>query len=140
MHRLLAALLFVPVLALAQAPAAVPASDARAVRTVIEQQLDAFRKDDAERAFALATPGIRDTFGNASNFLDMVRGSYAVVYRPRSVQFDAPVMIDSVLVQPVRLTDAEGHPWLALYPMQKQPDGSWRTNGCQLARLPGAAT
>jgi len=37
----------------------------------------------------------------------------------------------------VRLTDAQGRAWIALYPMQRQPDGSWRTNGCQLARMPG---
>jgi hypothetical protein len=25
---------------------------------------------------------------------------------------------------------------MAIYPMAKQPDGSWRINGCHLARLP----
>ena len=30
--------------------------------------------------------------------------------------------------------------WLALYPMQRQPDGSWRTNGCQLVRRAGTET
>jgi len=30
--------------------------------------------------------------------------------------------------------------WLALYPMEKQSDGSWRINGCQLARLPARET
>jgi len=40
----------------------------------------------------------------------------------------------------VRLTDADGRAWIALYPMQRQPDGSWRTNGCQLARLAGTRT
>ncbi len=111
--------------------------DARAVRAVIEAQLDAFRKDDAAGAFSLATPGIRETFGSPENFMNMVRSSYAVVYRPTSVAFEAPVVIDGQIVQPVRMTDAEGRAWLAVYPMQRQPDGSWRTNGCQLGRLSG---
>ena len=119
------------------AQAAVSPSDTRAVREVIEAQLDAFRKDDAARAFSLATPGIRERFGSAGDFLDMVRNSYAVVYRPKSVLFEAPVLIDGEVVQPVRMTDAEGRGWIALYPMQRQPDGSWRTNGCQLGRLAG---
>jgi len=34
-------------------------------------------------------------------------------------------------------TDAEGNAWIALYPMQRQADGVWRINGCQLARLQG---
>ena len=117
-----------------------PPADARAVRAVIEAQLDAFRHDDAARAFALATPGVRETFRSAENFLAMVRASYAVVYRPKSVLFETPQFIGDQLIQPVRLTDAEGHGWIALYPMQLQPDGNWRTNGCQLARLAGTET
>ncbi len=52
---------------------AVPPEEARAVRAVIEAQLDAFRRDDAARAFSLATPGIRATFGDAETFMNMVR-------------------------------------------------------------------
>jgi len=65
-------------IALALSPLAAPAqeavspADAQAVRAVIEAQLDAFRRDDAARAFSLATPGIRGTFGTAENFLAMV--------------------------------------------------------------------
>ena len=70
----------------------------------------------------------------------MVRASYAVVYRPRSVIFEAPLVVDGELVQPVRLTDADGHGWLAVYPMEHEPDGSWRTNGCRLGRLEGQET
>ncbi|OAI53804.1 hypothetical protein AYO46_00165 [Betaproteobacteria bacterium SCGC AG-212-J23] len=116
--------------------AQVPAADAAAVRQVIEAQIDAFRKDDAARAFSYATAGIRTTFGTAENFMEMVRTQYAAVYRPRSVAFDAPIPLDDdALVQPVRLTDADGRAWIALYPMQRGADGVWRTNGCQLRRL-----
>ncbi|MBI1942478.1 MAG: DUF4864 domain-containing protein [Betaproteobacteria bacterium] len=137
MTRFLSALLLALTPLTAPAQDAVPPEDARAVREVIEAQLDAFRRDDAARAFSLATPGIRATFGDAETFMEMVRRSYAVVYRPKSVTFEPPVAIDGELIQPVRLTDADGRAWLALYPMQRQPDGSWRTNGCQLARLAG---
>jgi len=125
---------------LASAQAGVPPADAKAVRAVIEAQLDAFRHDDAARAFSLAAPGIRQTFRSPENFLAMVRHSYAVVYRPRSVLFEPPQLIDDQVIQPVRLTDADGRGWIAVYPMQRQPDGSWRTNGCQLSRLGGTET
>jgi len=131
-------LALVPLFASAQGT--VSPADAKAVRAVIEAQIDAFRRDDAARAFSLATPGIRETFGSAENFLAMVRASYGVVYRPKSVLFETPQLIDGELLQPVRLTDAEGRGWIAIYPMQRQPDGSWRTNGCQLARLAGTET
>lgn len=141
MRRALCTLLFmlVPLAALAQATA-VPPADARAMREVIEAQLDAFRQDDAARAFALATPSIRETFGSPENFLEMVRRSYAVVYRPKAVVFETPLVVDEQVLQPVLLTDQDGQEWIAVYPMQRQPDGSWRTNGCQLGRLSGLKT
>ena len=118
----------------------VSAADARAVRTVIEAQLEAFRCDDAPRAFSYAAPGIRDSFGTPEKFMAMVREQYAVVYRPRSVSFEEPLLVGDDLVQPVRMTDGYGHAWMAIYPMAKQPDGSWRINGCHLARLPARET
>ena len=114
----------------------VSATDARAVRAVIQAQLDAFQRDDAPRAFSYAAPGIREAFGTPEKFMAMVREQYAVVYRPRSVSFEEPLMAGEELVQPVRITDGDGHAWIAIYPMAKQPDGSWRINGCHLARLP----
>src|SRR5712691_7082372 len=105
MTRFLGALLLAFAPHLAPAQDAVAPEDARAVRAVIEAQLDAFRRDDAARAFSLATPGIRATFGDAETFMDMVRRSYAAVYRPSSVAFEAPLVIHGELVQPVRLTE-----------------------------------
>lgn len=123
-------------LPLAAAAQDVSRKDALAVRKVIEAQLDAFRKDDAARAFSYATDGIRLTFVTAENFMAMVRSQYAVVYRPRSVAFDPPELAGpDDIVQPVRMTDADGRGWLAIYPMQRGSDGVWRTNGCQLRRL-----
>jgi len=66
----------------------------------------------------------------------MVRTSYPVVYRPSSVRFETFQVIDDQVIQPVRLADAGGTVWIAFYAMQRQPDASWRINGCQLARLP----
>jgi len=145
MRRGLIATALVLALVLALAPALAGAqaasdADARAVRAVIEAQLAAFRRDDAARAFSYATPGIRDSFGTPEKFMAMVREQYAVVYRPRSVSFEEPVIVGEDLVQPVRMTDGYGHAWMAIYPMAKQPDGTWRINGCHLARLPARET
>ena len=139
-RSLLRALLlsFAPLLAWAQPP--LTAADARAVREVIEAQLDAFQNDDAPRAFSYATANIRESFGTPENFMLMVRTSYPVVYRPKAVKFEPPQVIDDEVVQPVRLTDADGRTWIAIYPMQREPDGKWRINGCQLARLAGQET
>ncbi|HEX5477847.1 MAG TPA: DUF4864 domain-containing protein, partial [Burkholderiales bacterium] len=102
-----------PLLAWAQPP--LSAADARAVRQVIEAQLDAFRHDDAPRAFSYAAEGIRRTFGTPESFMEMVRSGYAAVYRPRSVAFDVPVVENGEVFELVRLTDVDGRAWFALY-------------------------
>ena len=112
-------------------------ADAKAVRAVITEQLEAFARDDAARAFSLATSAIRERFGSPERFVDMVRTGYPVVYRPQSVQFEKPALIDGEVIQPVRMTDADGEAWVAFYPMQRQPDGRWRINGCQLEKARG---
>ena len=124
-------------LAVVSPAAELPAADASAIRAVISEQLEAFAQDDGARAFALATSGIRERFRTAEAFMEMVRTGYPVVYRPKSVHFEPPAVIDGEVIQPVRMTDADGQAWVAFYPMQRQPDGRWRINGCQLERLRG---
>ena len=133
---------FLLALLLVGASTALPAAevareDALAIRAVITEQLDAFTRDDAPRAFSLATTGIRAQFGTPDAFMNMVRSAYPVVYRRKTVQFEQPVVVEGEIIQPVRMTDAEGRAWIALYPMQREAAGGWRINGCQLARLPG---
>jgi hypothetical protein len=126
--------------AAAASPAAgISKEDASAIRAVISEQLDAFAREDAPRAFSLATAGIRAQFGTPEVFMEMVRNEYPVVYRPKSVQFEPPEFVEGQVVQTVRMTDAAGRQWLAIYPMLRE-DGRWRTNGCMLQRLQGVQT
>ena len=110
--------------------------DARKVRSIIQAQLSAFAADDAARAFSYAAPAIREMFGTPERFIEMVRKGYPVVYRPASVSFLEPEGLDGTVIQAVEMTDASGAAWVALYRLQRQRDGSWRINGCELA--PGA--
>lgn len=114
--------------------------DARAIERVIRAQLDAFARDDAAKAFAYAAPGIRQMFRTPENFLTMVRLGYPVVYRHSTVAFLKPAGDGTDVVQPVRMADADGISWIAVYLMQRQEDGTWLTNGCRLARSEGQLT
>lgn len=107
-------------------------SDFLAIRSVIERQLEAFQKDDAQSAFAFASPGIQKQFGTPENFIQMVRKHYPAVYRPRSVFFENITIIQSNITQPVLLLSPHGVPLRALYLMEKQSDDTWRINGCFL--------
>ena len=93
---------------------AVPVPSAKAVQLIVRAQLDAFANDDAKRAFSYAALTIQQMFGNPDNFLDMVRTTYPVVYRPKSVTFLTPKPQGKEIVQPVHMTDDQGASWLAV--------------------------
>jgi hypothetical protein len=112
-------------------------SDRDAIRAVIQRQLQAFQKDDAEEAFAYASPEIRAKFGTAKNFFQAVKTSYAAVYRPRSVMFEKLVTVEGIPTQEVVLLDPNGDLVKALYLMEKQADGTWKISGCYIVPMPG---
>ena len=118
----------------AAAESRVTGSDLIEIRTVIHRQIEAFRRDDARGAFALASPGVQQAFGSPQAFLEVVRMAYRAVYRPGKVAFLDPMILSGDVVQQVQITDRAGGVWLAYYSMQRQADGSWRTNGCHLVQ------
>lgn len=113
--------------------------DRTAIRTVIERQLDAFRRGDGGEAYSYASSGIRTMFGNPDNFMAMVRQGYPQVYRPRDVSFQDLVTEEGRLTQRVLLVGPDGVPSIARYFMQRQPDGSWLIDGCVIEQAPELA-
>ena len=137
----LRALLGALLLSLAAAAPAQPlgGDDVGEMRRVIDAQLEAFSRDDEEGAFSLASPGIRERFGDAATFVRMVREQYAVVYRPESRTFLRPVVEDGTVIFPVQMSDRAGRVWVALYTMQRV-GREWKVSGCQLVPGAGVAT
>lgn len=123
-----------------QASGEVAPADARAVRAVIEAQLKAFAKDDAQAAFSHAAPGIRAQFASAEHFVAMVRGAYPMVYRNSSVAFLKPRRVDAELVQAVQIDDTHGGQWVATYVLQRQADRRWRIAACQVEQRSSLST
>ncbi|HSV44920.1 MAG TPA: DUF4864 domain-containing protein [Ramlibacter sp.] len=105
-------------------------ADATKVRDVIVAQLAALAEDDADGAFATATPAVREAIGSSGRFLAMVRGAYPMVYRAASVSFLKPEAEDDNVMQLVQIVDTQSKSWLALFTLERQPDSSWRISGC----------
>ncbi|NDG42708.1 MAG: DUF4864 domain-containing protein [Betaproteobacteria bacterium] len=111
-------------------------SDARAVRQVVEAQLKAFAADDAAQAFSYASASIQAQFGDADNFMAMVRSGYPMVVRPSSVSFFQPqieVGTPATVTQRVQLRDREGRLWMVTYRLERQTSAGWRISGCVAA-------
>lgn len=129
----LAALALACWLGLAGAASSLPESEWQAIQRVIAAQRAAILAGDAERAFAYATPGIRQQFGDAATFLAMVDGAYGPLESARYVEFLEGAVIEGIVVQPLRLIDADNTVRVALYTMEKQPGGEWRIASCRIA-------
>lgn len=111
----------------------VSAGDRRAVRAVVEAQLKALAADDSAQAFAYASPAIQKQFRDAATFMTMVRSAYPMVIRPAATSFFVPEAGEGVILQRTQFRDRDGKLWRALYELQRQPDKSWRINGCMVA-------
>jgi hypothetical protein len=104
-----------------------------AIRKVISDQLAALRAGDADTAFGYASPGIRAQFGDAANFIAMVREAYSALIEARYTEFLEGAVIDGVIVQPLRLIAPDNSVQVALYTVERQPGRGWRITGCQIA-------
>lgn len=113
------------------------ADELNAIQNVIDEQMAAFKADDAEKAFSFASPGIRDRFQTADRFLNMVKTEYPSVYRPQSISFEAVEVFHGSPVQVVTLLGPEGQWMTAYYQMEQQADNTWRVAGCFLMPVEG---
>jgi len=127
-------IVFLFCLSLFAAPAWAAETAPPEARALIERQLDAFAHDDAEGAYALAAPGIKALFTDSETFMAMVRQGYAPVYRHRSVEFGAFAEDGDKIEQSLTIVDEDNSVWAAIYYLARQPDGTWRTNGCLLIK------
>ncbi len=114
--------------------AAVPAEPLDTVQSIIESQIAAFLDDDAATAYAFASPAIREKFATEDAFFDMVRKSYAPVYRAGNFAFGRSKIVGDMVVQEVLISGPDGKDWTALYQLLRQPDGSYRINGVHIVR------
>jgi Domain of unknown function (DUF4864) len=108
-------------------------------RAIIERQFNAFALDDAEAAYALADPTIKDMFGDAGHFMTMVREHYAPVYRHRSVEFGAFAESGDEASLQATLVDGDNVVWTAFYSLRQEANGEWLISGCVLVKAEGSA-
>lgn len=129
---------FGAVLPAASRAAEVSGPDQETIRSIIADQIEAFRRDDGAAAYGHASPTIRSLFPTVDQFMGMVRNGYLPVYRPKSVTFGAIADSPAGPLQKVFLTGPDGRGWVAIYSLQRQPDGTWKINGVRLVEDDGA--
>jgi hypothetical protein len=105
-------------------------------KDVIEQQITAFLNDDATTAYSFASPEIKSVFPNAERFFEMVKKSYAPVYRPGNYAFGRnQVSPDGTIAyQEVLISAPDGKDWAVYYELKRQRDGQFAINGVRIMR------
>ncbi len=103
------------------------------IQSTITAQIEAFRAEDFERAYALASPTIHEIFGPTENFAAMVATGYPMVVNPAQVEMQELRTVGGGLWQRVRITDQKGQAFLLDYQMVQGPEG-WLINAVQLQR------
>ena len=103
-------------------------------RHVIEDQITAFLKDDADTAYSFAAPGIKAMYPDKTTFFAMVKKSYEPVYHPGNYAFGRSRSIagGATIYHEVLISGRDGKDWTAIYQMTRQPDGSYKINGVQI--------
>ena len=82
MRRILLSAVLAAAAALTVLPAHAQQARDPAIESTIQNQFDAFLKDDVGTAFSFASPNIKGLFGTPENFGPMVRNGYPMVWRP----------------------------------------------------------
>ena len=108
------------------------ASDWKSIKQVIAAQRAALIAGEGKKAFGYATPAIRAQFGEADIFMAMVQVGYPALLTARYTEFLEGAVIDGLIIQPLRLVDADNSVRVALYTMEKQKNGAWRISGCRI--------
>ncbi|MGA8447922.1 MAG: DUF4864 domain-containing protein [Roseiarcus sp.] len=108
-------------------------------RATIERQFEAFARDDAEAAYALADQTIKQMFVDPDHFLAMVRDRYAPVYRHRSVEFGDFAESGDEASLTATLVDNDNVVWTALYSLRREANGDWLISGCVLEKAEESA-
>jgi hypothetical protein len=116
----------------------ISATDKAEFQRIITAQITAFRADDGPAAYDFAAPVVRNIFPTPEIFMAMVKQGYPQVYRPQSFNF-TEALIDPTgrPAQKMTVVGPDGKSYIALYSMEKQPDGTWRISGCTLLEIPG---
>lgn len=135
--HMLAAAIVIASLGGVQAESLAPA-DRSEIQTIIQGQVNAFLANNSATAYSYAAPSIKRMFQNDEQFMSMVQQQYQPVFRPQSFTFGRIADKGQGPVQEVYITGPAGKDWVAIYTLEKQPDGNWKINGCYLQPDTGA--
>jgi hypothetical protein len=121
-------------ISLSAAPAFAGEAGGVAAQSVIQSQLEAFQRGDAEGAFALASPDLKATYSTSGNFMESIRSGNTPFFSRCITEFDDFVVDGDAAAQNVTVIDDGNSVWNVIYKLARQPDGTWLIDGVLLIK------
>lgn len=108
--------------------APVSGQDMAIIHTLIESQMDAIKKRDAEAAYALTTGTFHKKYDTAGEFLTGMRFHFRPLYNHESFRFlDQSETQTGALIQRLEVDYSHGTtPTVVIYRLQRDDAGEWR--------------
>ena len=108
-------------------------------RAIVEQQFDAFQRDDGRRRMRSRPPRSR-----RCSATPITSWRWFATTMPRSTGIAAPSLAplrktDDEASLEATLVDNDNVVWTALYSFRRAPNGDWLISGCVLAKAEGSA-
>ena len=104
-------------------------NDISQTQNIIESQIQAFQRKDAELAFSFAAPIIKLKFNNPEEFMTMVKSYYEPVYNPKQYYFIESKYYEGSIYHQLQVISQSNISYLATYSLIK--DGNdWKISGC----------
>jgi hypothetical protein len=102
-------------------------------RAVVEGQLAAFQRGDAEAAYAAASPVVKESVPNANSYMEIIKARYAAFFHQREVEFGTLAILGDEAAQGLLVVDDQDGVWVVVYILTRQSDGKWAVDNCQIA-------
>ncbi|MAV82447.1 MAG: DUF4864 domain-containing protein [Pelagibacteraceae bacterium] len=103
-------------------------------KNVVSGQLEAFKSNDALKAFSFAAPIIKAKFETPEIFMKMVETAYEPVSNPKNYFFLKSKIFDSGVLHQVQIISQKNQSYIATYSLILS-DGNWKISGCTIAPL-----
>jgi hypothetical protein len=95
------------------------------VRSVIQKQMAAFERHDAQAAYGFITAHVKEKYPDPVNFLAHIRYDFSPLYDHTDYKFLPRSNDGDAAVQKIELRNRRGEEAEAVFRVIQQPDGLW---------------
>ena len=103
-------------------------------KEIITQQIEAFKIEDAEKAYSFAAPYIKLRFDNSDVFMKMVKENYEPVSNPKDFYFLKSKIVNGEIYHQVQLISQSNKIYIATYSLTLTGN-DWKISGCALSLM-----